>query len=141
MPLLVIDVAPVLSHDLYESDLSQIMTDLMDTIRAQAKKAPRLIVLPETQDARVIEAAVAIQRQGIAKLILLGQLDQVRSQLTRFEASINDFIIRDPQQDPQRDQLIQAYYQRRKHKGLTPAQAADELADAVSFGAMLLQLG
>ena len=117
------------------------MTDLMDTIRSQAKTAPRLIVLPETQDARVIEAAVAIQRQGIAKLVLLGDLDQVRSQLTSFEASSDDFIIRDPQQDPQRDQLIEAYYQHRKHKGLTPAQARDELTDAVSFGAMLLQLG
>ena len=116
------------------------MTDLMDRIRTQAKSAPRLIVLPETQDARVIEAAVALQRQGIAKLILIGELDQVRSQLTRLEASVNDFIIRDPQQDPQRDQLVEAYYQRRKHKGLTPAQAAEELTDAVSFGAMLLQL-
>ena len=115
------------------------MTDLMDTIRSQAKKSPRLIVLPETLDQRVIEAAVAIRKQGIAKLVLLGNVQQIQQQLKEFDGSPDDFIIRDPQQDPQRDQLIEAYHQRRKHKGLTPEQARDELADAVSFGAMLLQ--
>ncbi|NIA07570.1 MAG: phosphate acetyltransferase [Actinobacteria bacterium] len=117
------------------------MTDLMQTIRSRAKSAPRLIVLPETQDARVIEAAVAIRRQAIAKLVLLGNVEQIQRQLQEFDGSDGDFIIRDPQHDPQRDQLIEAYYQRRKHKGLTLAQAEEDLSDAVSFGAMLLHLG
>ena len=115
------------------------MTDLMDRIRTQAKKSPRLIVLPETEDSRVIEAAVAIQQQGVAKLVLLGDVEQIHRQLKESAGSVDDFVIRDPKNDPQRDQLIEAYYQRRKHKGMTPDQARDELADTVSFGAMLLQ--
>jgi len=115
------------------------MTDLMETIRAQATKAPRLIVLPETDDQRVIKAAVAIRQQGIAKLILLGDVQQIQQRLKESDGSPDDFIIRDPQHDPQRDQLSKAYHQRRKHKGMTLEKAQEELLDNVYFGAMLVQ--
>ena len=115
------------------------MIDLMDRIRAKARKDSRLIVLPETQDPRVIEAAIAIQREGIAKLILLGQAAELSEELQKRGGRARDFIIRDPQRDPQRQELIESYYQLRKHKGTTAKEAQEELADSVFFGAMLLQ--
>ena len=117
------------------------MTDLMDRIRAEAKKTLRTIVLPETQDKRVIEAAVAIKEQGIAKIILLGESGKIQESLKEAGGSSDEFIIREPKTDPEREALIEAYYQLRKHKGMTLEQAEEELTDNVYFGAMLLATG
>lgn len=116
------------------------MADLMERFYAQAKQSPRRIVLPETSDERVIEAAVAIRREGLAELVLLGDVEAVGARLEEYGGDAGDFVIRDPAKDAQREQLAQAYCERRKHKGMTLEQAREELADAVFFGAMLLQM-
>ena len=117
------------------------MVELLERIRNQAKNGPRIIVLPETQDERVIEAAIRIQSQGIAKVLLLGEPANLTAKLKQYAGSADNFVIRDPQQDPQLDELTQTYYQLRKHKGITPQQAQQQLADPVFFGAMLLKTG
>ena len=117
------------------------MADLMEKIRGQARKDPRQIVLPETQDRRVIEAAVIIQREGIAKVMLLGKADAVAQKLEEEGGRAGDFVIRDPQTDGKRGELAEAYYQRRKHKGMTVQKAEEGLTDGMYFGAMLVKVG
>jgi len=115
------------------------MPELLERIRNQAKNGPRTIVLPETQDDRVIQAAVKIQSQSIAKVLLLGDPNDLAAKLKQYAGSAENFLIRDPQTDPQRDELAQAYYELRKHKGITPQEAQQALADPVFFGAMLMK--
>ncbi len=97
--------------------------------------------MPETQDRRVIEAAVAIQREGLAKMMLLGEAEEVTQKLKEEGGRVEDFVIRDPRTDPKRAELVEAYYQRRKHKGMTTEKAQEGLADPVFFGSMLLGAG
>ena len=52
---------------------------LIDKLKARARSKPQRIVLPEGEDARVISAAAAITREGLAKIALLGRKQIVES--------------------------------------------------------------
>ena len=45
---------------------------LIERIKEKAKSSVKTIVLPEGDEARTIQAAAIVQREGIAKPILLG---------------------------------------------------------------------
>ena len=47
--------------------------EFIDEIKDKAAKYQKAIVLPETEDIRVIEAAAKVLKQGFAKVILLGE--------------------------------------------------------------------
>ena len=51
----------------------------IDTIKTQARKNKKTIVLPETSDSRTIEAAVKILNEDFAELILIGEQEQILS--------------------------------------------------------------
>ena len=44
----------------------------IDVIKERAKSSIKTIVLPETEDMRTLEAADKILKEGIAKLVLVG---------------------------------------------------------------------
>ncbi|MGN0818337.1 MAG: phosphate acyltransferase, partial [Candidatus Coproplasma sp.] len=45
---------------------------LLDEIKAKAAKLNKTIVLCEGEDKRVVEAAARITKEGIAKIVLIG---------------------------------------------------------------------
>ena len=45
---------------------------VIDNIKARAKKDIKTIILPETNDERIIRAAAKTVEEGIAKIVLLG---------------------------------------------------------------------
>ena len=47
------------------------MNDIIHNIRQRAKVQPKTIILPESQEPRIREAARQAQKQGIAKVLLL----------------------------------------------------------------------
>ncbi len=53
-------------------------------IREKAKKQLRRIILPESNDERVIEAASHIVRDGIAEILLLGNVEETKKGLAKF---------------------------------------------------------
>lgn len=48
------------------------MSRFLADLRARAARAPRRIVFPESADARVVEAAAELARQGLARPVLVG---------------------------------------------------------------------
>ncbi|GAG90079.1 unnamed protein product, partial [marine sediment metagenome] len=48
-------------------------------IREKAKKNPKIIVLPEGEEPRMIKAAKTIINEGFASLILLGREENITS--------------------------------------------------------------
>ena len=49
----------------------------IEEIKDRAKKDIKTIILPEAEDIRVIEAASKIAKEGFAKVILIGNEQQV----------------------------------------------------------------
>ena len=50
----------------------------IDVIKERAKSSIKTIVLPETEDMRTLEAADKILKEGIAKLVLVGNEEAVK---------------------------------------------------------------
>ena len=66
--------------------------EFIDEIKEKAKKYQKAIVLPETDDIRVIEAAAKVLNDGFAKIILLGDESKVRKKATGFDISKAEII-------------------------------------------------
>ena len=49
----------------------------IDQIKAKAKASKKVIVLPESEDMRTLEAADAVLKEGIAELVLLGKEEKI----------------------------------------------------------------
>ena len=102
-----------------------------------ASKNPKIIVLPESDDERVIEAAGRILDNNIAKLIMIGKSDVAKRIKTK---NIKDLVMIDPAVYKDIDKVVSEYYELRKLKGITPEEARDKvLKDYVTFGAMLVR--
>lgn len=68
----------------------------IEILKERAKANIKTIVLPETEDKRTLEAADKILKQGIAKLILIGNVDEVKKSAAESGFDIEGAQIVDP---------------------------------------------
>ena len=55
------------------------MRNILDEIKAKAKSLQKTIVLCEGEDSRVVQAAADATKEGIAKIVLLGDEDAIKA--------------------------------------------------------------
>jgi phosphate acetyltransferase len=117
----------------------------MDFIAETWNKAKRLnktIVLPETEDARVLKAAELITKAKLAKIILVGEEKTIKSVAGAGDVDFSGLQIVDPMKHPSLDKYIQILKDRRAAKGMTIEKARHLLTrDFPYFGAMLVDRG
>ena len=90
----------------------------------------RKIVLSEGEDPRVIAAAIDARRQGLARIVLVGDGAGVASALADAGGQDLDGVeIHDPTDSDLSGEMAEAYHNLRKHKGVTPEAAADAVAE------------
>ncbi len=96
------------------------MERIIEKIRQRAKLNIRTIVLPEGHDARVKEAAEEVSSKGLAKIILL----------------------EDGNLDPGKVKIYgQEFFELRKHKGISPDDAEEQILKPLYYGAMMVRFG
>lgn len=105
----------------------------------QAQKKPATIVLPESNDVRVLRAAAEVQKRGIANIILLGNSINLKHDTNPF--SLDGIEMLDPLNSHLSESLSLRLFEMRKHKGLTREQANTLLRDPIYFGVMLVEEG
>jgi phosphate acetyltransferase len=116
--------------------------ELVNHIRQRARAAGKTIVLPEAFDPRVLVAADAAISEGLAKIILVGNPDTLHSSAAERGADIDKATIIDPENSGGLlDRFAAQYYERRKHKGMTEAQASVAVREPLFFGAMMVGMG
>lgn len=107
--------------------------EFIDQIKDKAKEAKKRIVLPETDDARVIEAARAIIEQGIAQVVLLkGNIPPDLEEKA---------IVIDPENFGRSDEYVKELVAIRKDKGIDEGKAKEILKDPNYFATMLVHMG
>ncbi len=114
------------------------MKSIIETIKEKAKKNIKTIVLPETEDPRIIKATKIILKEKIAKIILIGK----EKELLKNHLNDPNLQIIDPQKSPLTEQLIKKLYNLRKEKGMTPEEAKKLiLNDKMYYACMLVKEG
>lgn len=113
---------------------------LMEVICRKAKGSNKTVVLPEGQDPRVIKAANLAVQAGVGKLIVLGTPEEITfSQNAAGMQLAPEVKVLDYTQGALLDELSNAFYERRKAKGMTQEEAKKTLlAKRIYFGAMML---
>ena len=105
-----------------------------------AKQADKRIVLPEGSEPRTIRAAALCAQRGIARCVLLGDREEIQRVAAGMEVHLPEEVeIIDPMDV--RAKYVQPLVEMRRHKGLTPHDAADFLEDNVWLGTVMLALG
>lgn len=103
----------------------------------RAKKHMMRIVLPEGVDDRILTAASEVDRRGVASIILLGDEAAIKKRMAELKLPFNGSII-NPETHPKFDEYVNAYYEARKAKGMTPEKAREVMRDASYFGTMMV---
>lgn len=113
------------------------MSQFLDSMIARAKENVQTIVLPEGDDPRTLEAAEKILAAGVAKLIILGNVEGIKAS----GRSLDGAELIDPTTSDLRDEFANTLYELRKHKGMTPEDAAEKVKDALYFGVLMVKTG
>ncbi|XPF95562.1 phosphate acetyltransferase [Colwellia sp. RE-S-Sl-9] len=105
-----------------------------------ARKANKLIILPEGEDIRTIKAAAICVKRNIARCQLLGNKENILRIAEQQGIELPEgLLITDPENIV--DNYIAPLVELRKHKGVTEAIAKQELTDNVVLATMMLKLG
>lgn len=111
----------------------------LDNIREKASKNQRVVVLPESEDQRTLDAAGYILDHAIAKLIIVGR-DDIRDRIK--SKNLKDVELIDPENYKDIEKIAANYFELRRLKGITPEEAMETVRhDYVTFGAMLVREG
>ena len=113
----------------------------MEKLRARAAARPKRIILPETQDDRTLEAASILYGRGLVEVSLIGEEGSVLSRVEKLNLAWGDIPIVDPRYDTHRKDYEKAFYERRKHKGITTEEASNQLKDPLYYANMMVSTG
>ncbi|HAJ31914.1 MAG TPA: phosphate acetyltransferase [Candidatus Atribacteria bacterium] len=112
---------------------------LSQLIREKAKKNPKIIVLPEGEEPRMIKAAETIINEGFASLILLGREESIKSKAQELRVELpNEIKIINPKDSKKLKEYAESYYQIRKNKGISSDEAYQLLENPLYFGALMV---
>jgi len=114
---------------------------LVEQIIAQAKKFNKRIVLPEGTEPRTLQAASIILKEGIARLILLGEPGKIEEEARKLGVDISGASLVDPKTDSRREHYASIMLEMRKSKGLTEEEAFRLLNDPLYFGTLMIKAG
>jgi phosphate acetyltransferase len=110
---------------------------LMQRARADRQR----IVLPESQDDRILEAAAILLRRGVADLSLLGEENTVRARASALGLDLDEASIVSPLDPDLVETFAVAYADARAHKGMTVERAREIVSDISYFGTLMVHLG
>jgi len=116
--------------------------ELLERIKLNAKKYNMRIVLPEGYEERNIRAANQAISEGIARIILIGDPDEISSHAASLGLkNISKATIVNPKSHPNKDQYVDLMVELRKNKGLTREEALRLIEDPLYLGVLMIKSG
>ena len=134
--------ANLLSKTLASSD-PHIMTPYMFeyTLAQLALHKKRHIVLPESIDDRILQAADQLLQRELVDITVLGSPTYVAKQLKKLGLSCPGLKVLNPAKDKRCARYAKKYYELRKHKNVNMAIARDRMHNPTYFGTMMVYMG
>ena len=106
---------------------------------SRARALKRVVVLPESDDERVLKAASKVLEIDGAKIILLGKKDEILARAGSLELSKAQFI--DISTSEYFDDFASTLFELRKAKGMSENEAKELMSRPEYFGTMLVYKG
>ncbi len=116
------------------------MSSVFDNLIEKAKHTNKKIILTETEDSRVIEAAGKAASMDLCKVILLGKEDELKSHFSEVALKNITFIDTSDSNEKQQN-YINTLYELRKAKGMTEDQAVEAVKDKLVYAMLMIKCG
>jgi phosphate acetyltransferase len=102
-------------------------------LHEQARGLQKRIVLPESRDPRVVQAAARLAAQKLCRPVLIEEqgMGSVPSGVELLR----------PARDPRRERFAQVLFERRKHRGMTLEEAHRRMGESLFFAGALVASG
>ncbi|MBO7136094.1 MAG: phosphate acetyltransferase [Spirochaetaceae bacterium] len=114
--------------------------NFVEEMKSKAKSLQNSLVLPEGTEERTVIAAGKIIAEKVAKkVILIGNVDEVKKVAAANKVSLDGVDIIDSTSSEWNDEFANEYYELRKKKGMTPEQAKEDIKNPLRFGAMMVR--
>ncbi|GAB3921165.1 phosphate acetyltransferase [Mucilaginibacter myungsuensis] len=108
-----------------------------------AKRQKKMIVLPEGNDDRILQASARLIAQDLVDLTILGDPTEIAASVKRLglDLDLNRVRIVNPAQSPQYEDYVNTLYELRKNKNVNMEMARDMMTDVSYFGTMMVHKG
>lgn len=113
----------------------------IENIKQRAKQDIKTIILPEAEDKRVLEAASKVIKEGFAKVILIGDKEQVENDIKENNIDLTGVEIIDIKTSTRKQEYAQKLFELRQAKGMTEEEATKLIEEPIYYGMMMLKLG
>ena len=108
-------------------------------IRTDAGARSFTVALPDAEDVRVLNAAVVLRDQKIAKPVLVGAEAAIRALAAGQRIDLTGVDIVDPAASPWAEEFTALLFEKRKAKGMTREQAAALVKQPLYFAGLMLE--
>ena len=119
--------------------LKGIVAKMAEQVKLDKKK----IVLPETEDKRVLAAAAIVAEGGYADIVLIGNKEEMEKVCSENNITMpwDKVEVMDNMTSSKKDEYANLFYELRKAKGVTEEQAQETVKDKVYFGTLMIKAG
>lgn len=107
----------------------------------RARLNRKTIVLPESNDERILRATEILLRREVVDIVLLGKQDEIAYKSAALGLDISKAKIINPDESELMEEFIEDFYNLRKAKGLTLDIARDSMAHYNYFATMMVYKG
>ena len=108
-------------------------------IMSRAKQDIKTIVLPEATDIRTLKATDKILKEAFCRIILIGNKEEILDLAKENSLDISKAEIIEPSKSKDYEEYVNAFYELRKHKGMTIEKSKELMLDPVFFGMMMVK--
>lgn len=161
-PRLIYTVAPAVAKAAMESGVAQhkitnwdayvqelinrlgLDNKLIRNITNKAKQNPKRVVFAEADHYKILKAAQQVNDEGIAKPILLGDVEKIKKLIADNNLDLGDTPIIDPRsksEDDRRNAFGDIFFKKRQRRGFTLYEARKVMRERNHFGAMMVETG
>lgn len=114
--------------------------NFIESIKARAKQDVKTIVMPESNDRRVLIAAAKILKEGIANVIMVGKEEKIMDGARWLELDLSKVQVVDPDTSDKFDEYANTLFELRQKKGMTLEKAKERLKnDYLMWGVMMVK--
>ncbi|MBN1791883.1 MAG: phosphate acetyltransferase [Bacteroidales bacterium] len=116
--------------------------NLIEQIKENAKLNQQRIVLPEGYEERTIKAADIVLKEGIARVTLLGNIQEIEDHANKLGLKhISKATLIDPLKSEKREAYADMMVDLRKSKGLTKDEALKLLQNPLYYATVMIKYG
>ncbi len=113
----------------------------IEEIKKRASENIKTIILPEAEDKRILEATSKVLKEGYAKIVLIGNKEQIEKDSKEFGLDISGATIIDIGSSDRKEEFANKLYELRKEKGMTIEEAKNLVNEPIYYGMMMLKSG